>query len=94
MILVIFSFVLLIYGIYSWSVELKIKGSEWLPIMFSSSLNLFLLFVYWLLGIGFIKPLNIKENKAVRFLAQIGFGGNILLFICSILIIVGFGIIP
>jgi hypothetical protein len=75
-------------------VELRISGSEWLPIMASSSLNLFLLFVYWALGIGYIKPLNIKENKVIRILSGVGFGGNIVLFICCILIVIGFGIIP
>jgi hypothetical protein len=75
-------------------VKLKISDSEWLPIMVSSSLNLFLLFVYWVLGIGYIKPSNIQENKVIRVLSKVGFGGNIILFIYCILIIMGFGIIP
>jgi hypothetical protein len=62
--------------------------------MASSSLNLFLLFVYCALGIGYIKPANIQENKVVRVLSKVGFGGNIVLFICCILIVIGFGIIP
>lgn len=62
--------------------------------MASSSLNLFLLFVYWELGIGYIKPSNIQENKVVRILSKVGFGGNIVLFICCILIVIGFGIMP
>jgi len=62
--------------------------------MASSSLNLFLLFVYWVLGIGYIKPSNIKENKVIRILSRVGFGGNIVLFICCILIVIGFGIMP
>lgn len=74
--------------------ELKISDSEWLPIMVSSSLNLFLLLVYWVLGIGYIKPSNIQENKVIRVLSMVGFGGNIVLFICCILIVIGFGIIP
>ncbi|CAB1252783.1 hypothetical protein CLOSBL3_12517 [Clostridiaceae bacterium BL-3] len=74
--------------------KLKISDSEWLPIMVSSSLNLFLLFVYWVLGIGYIKPSNIQENKVIRVLSKVGFGGNIILFIYCILIIMGFGIIP
>jgi len=57
-------------------------------------LNLFLLFVYWALGIGYIKTSSIPENKVTRILSKVGFGGNIVLFICSILIIIGFGIIP
>lgn len=85
---------LLIFGIYAWLIGLKIGGSEWLPIMTSSSFNLFLLFIYWLLGRGFIKPLNIKENNTIRFLAKVGFGGNIVLFIICILIVIGFDIIP
>lgn len=74
--------------------ELRISDSEWFPIMASSSLNLFLLFVYWTLGIGYIKPSNIQENMVVRVLSKVGFGGNIVLFICCILIVIGFGIIP
>jgi hypothetical protein len=53
-----------------------------------------LLLVYWVLGISCIKPSNIQENKVVRVLSKIGFGGNIVLFICCILIVIGFGIIP
>jgi hypothetical protein len=75
-------------------VELRISDSEWLPIMASSSLNLFLLFVYRALGIGYIKPSNIKENKVIRILSRVGFGGNIVLFVFCILIVIGFGIIP
>lgn len=92
--LVILSCLLLIFGIYAWVVELKISDSEWLPIMVSSNLNLFLLLVYWALGIGYIKPSNIQEDKVVRVLSNIGFGGNIVLFIFCILIVIGFGIIP
>jgi len=75
-------------------VELRISDSEWLPIMASSSLNLCLLFVFWALGIQYIKPLKIQENRVVRVLSKVGFGGNIFLFILSILIVIGFGIIP
>jgi len=92
--LVFLSCLLLIFSIYAWLVELRISDSEWLPIMASSSLNLFLLFVYWVLGIGYIKPSNIKENKVIRILSRVGFGGNIVLFICCILIVIGFGIMP
>lgn len=74
--------------------KLRISDSEWLPLMVSSSLNLFLLFVYWVLGIGYTKPSNIQENKVVRVLSKVGFGGNIILFIYCILIVIGFGIIP
>lgn len=74
--------------------KLRISDSEWLPIMTSSSLNLFLLFVYLVLGIGYIKPSNIQENKLVKILSKVGFGGNIILFIFCILIVIGFGIIP
>ena len=62
--------------------------------MASSSLNLFLLFVYWALGTGCINSSKPPENKVIRILPKVGFGGNIVLFICSILIIIGFGIIP
>lgn len=41
-----------------------------------------------------LKPSNIQENNAVRLLAKVGFGGNIVLFICGILIVIGFDIIP
>ncbi|MCB2299212.1 hypothetical protein [Clostridium tagluense] len=34
------------------------------------------------------------ELNKIRILSKVGFGGNIVLFICSILIIVGFDIIP
>lgn len=51
--------------------------------MLSSTLNLFLLFIYWALGRGFIRPANMSENKIVRVLAKVGFGGNIALFIFS-----------
>ena len=74
--------------------KLRISDSEWLPLMVSSSLNLFLIFVYWVLGIGYIKPSNIQENKVGRVLSKVGFGGNIILFIYCILIVMGFGIIP
>ncbi|WP_291634209.1 hypothetical protein [Clostridium sp.] len=57
-------------------------------------MNLFLLFVYWALGMGYSKPSETPENKVIRILSKVGFGGNIVLFICSILIIIGFGIIP
>jgi hypothetical protein len=79
---------------FAWISGLTISGSEWLPIMASSSLNFFLLFVYWILGIGYIKPSNVQENKVVRLLSKVGFGGNIFLFLCCILIVIGFGIIP
>nr|MBK5235532.1 hypothetical protein [Clostridium sp.] len=55
---------------------------------------MFLLFVYWALGMGYSKPSETPENKVIRILSKVGFGGNIVLFICSILIIIGFGIIP
>ena len=93
-IIVLLSCLFLIFGIYSWVVELRISGSEWLPIAISSSLNFLLLSVYWALGEGFIKPQNIRENKAIRVLSKAGFGGNIVLFIFCILIVIGFGIIP
>lgn len=90
----ILSCLLLIFGIYAWVVELRISDSEWLPIMASSCLNLILLFVYRALGTGYIKPSNIEENAVVRVLSKVGFGGNIVLLICCILIVIGFGIIP
>lgn len=62
--------------------------------MASSILNLFLLLVYWLLGIGYIKPFNISENRVIKIIAKIGFGGNILFLILSISTIILFGIIP
>ena len=92
--LVILSCFLLGFSIYAWVFELRINDSEWLPIMLSSIFNLFLLFIYCLLGIEFIKPSNMQENKVIKVLAKIGFGGNIILFICCILIVIGFGIIP
>jgi hypothetical protein len=92
--LAILSCLLLIFIIYAWLVELRISDSEWLAIMVPSSLNLLLLLVYWVVGISCIKPSNIQENKVVRVLSKVGFGGNIVLFICCILIVIGFGIIP
>lgn len=92
--LAILSCLLLIFSIYAWLVELRISNSEWLAIMVPSSLNLLLLLVYWVVGISCIKPSNIQENKVVRVLSKVGFGGNIVLFICCILIVIGFGIIP
>lgn len=85
---------LLIFGIFAWVSGLRISDSELLPIMLSSVLNLFLLLLYWALGVAFIKTSNASENKVVRILSKVGFGGNIALFICCILIIIGFGIIP
>ncbi|GCD10474.1 hypothetical protein Ctaglu_20970 [Clostridium tagluense] len=35
-----------------------------------------------------------SQLNEIRILSKVGFGGNIVLFICSILIIVRFGIIP
>lgn len=93
-ILVILSCLLLIFSIFAWTSRLRISGSELLPIMALSSLNLFLLFIYWVLGTGEIKPSIISINKAIRILSKVSFGGNIALFICSILIFIGFGIIP
>lgn len=92
--LVILSCLLFVFGIFAWVSGLRLSNSELLPIMGSSSLNLFLLFVYWALDIRYIKPSNISENKVIRILSKVGFGGNIVLLICSILIISGFGIIP
>lgn len=92
--LVILSYLLLIFDIFAWISGLRISDSELLPIIASSSLSMFLLFVYWALGIGYIKTRSIPENKVTRILSNVGFGGNIALFICSILIIIGFGIIP
>lgn len=92
--LVILSCLLLVFGIYSWLTGLSISDSELLPIIASSSLNLFLLFIYWALGIGYNKHSIITENRVVRILSKIGFGGNIVLLLLSILIIIGFGIIP
>ena len=84
----------MIFGVFAWVIGLRIRDSERLIIIASSSINLLLLFIYWALGIGYVKPLNIQENKVVRPLSKVGFGGNIILFICSILIIIGFFIIP
>ena len=92
--LVILSCLLLVFGIYAWIVGLRIIGSEWLPIMISSSLNLFLFFIYWTLGIEYSKLSNIQESKVIRVLSKVGFGGNIVLFIYCILIVIGFGMIP
>ncbi|MFT5871939.1 MAG: hypothetical protein ACI8WT_000863 [Clostridium sp.] len=93
-ILVVLSCLLLSFGIFAWVSGLRISDSELLPILASSSLNLFLLFIYWALGVGYIKPSGTSENKVIRILSKVGFGGNIVLFILSILIIIGFGIIP
>lgn len=93
-ILVILSCLLLSFGIFAWVSGLRISDSELLPIIASSSLNLFLLFVYWALGIGYIKSSETTENKVIRILSKVGFGGNIVLFIISILVIIGFGILP
>ena len=92
--LVVLSCILLIFSIFAWISGLRIKGSELLPILLSSILNLFLLLIYWLLGIGYIKPFKIAENKKIKILSKVGFGGNILMLVLSILIIIGFGIIP
>lgn len=92
--LVILSCLLLIFSIFAWASGLRINDSELLPIIDSSGLNLLLLFVYWVLGIGYANPSNIPENKVIKILSKVGFGGNIVLFICSIVIIIGFGIIP
>lgn len=90
----ILSCLLLIFSIFAWGSGFKIGTSELLPILVSSLLNLFLLLIYWLLGIGYIKPFSILENKAIKILSKVGFGGNILMLLLSILIIIGFGIIP
>lgn len=92
--LVILSCLLLVFSIFAWVSGLRIIGSELLPIMASSILNLYLFLIYWLLGLGYIKPSNIQENKAIKTLSKVAFGGNIILLILSILIIIGFGIIP
>lgn len=62
--------------------------------MLASITALLPLFVYWVLGLGYVKPSDIPENKTIRTLAKIGFGGNLILLIFSILIIIGFGIAP
>lgn len=92
--LVILSCIILIFSIFAWVYGLEIKDSELLPILASSILNLFLLVIYWLLGIGYIKPFKILENKIIKTLSKLGFGGNIVMLILSILIIIGFGVIP
>lgn len=92
--LVMLSCLLLIFSIFSWISGLKIKGSELLPILVSSISNLILLLIYWLLGIGYIKSFNISENKWIKTLSKIGFGGNIGMLILSILTILLFGVIP
>ncbi|MGO1371956.1 MAG: hypothetical protein ACTHVE_08895, partial [Senegalia sp. (in: firmicutes)] len=73
---------------------LRIKGSELLPIFFSSILNLFILLIYLRLGELYIKNSKVSKNRIIKILSKIGFGGNILLLIYSILIIIAFGIIP
>lgn len=92
--LIILSCLLLIFSIFAWISGLRISNSELLPILASSVLNLFLLLIYWLLGIGYIKPFKIPEHRVIKILSKVGFGGNIVLLILSILIIIGFGIIP
>ena len=92
--LVVFSCLLLIFSIFSWVYGLRIENSELLPILISSMLNLFLLLIYWLLSIGYIKPFRISENEIIKTLSKVGFGGNILFLIICILTILGFGIVP
>ena len=78
-ILVILSYLLLSFGIFAWVSGLRISDSEVLLIIVSSSLNLFLLFIYWELGIGYIKFSETPENKVIRILSKVEFGGNIIL---------------
>lgn len=93
-ILAVLSCLLLIFSVFAWVSGFKISTSELLPILLSSILNLFLLLIYWLLGIGYIKPFKISENKIIRTLSRVGFGGNIVMLILSILTIFGFGVVP
>lgn len=92
--LIIISYLLLIFSIFALMSGLRIKGSELLPIFFSSILNLFILLIYLRLGELYIKNSKVSKNRIIKILSKIGFGGNILLLIYSILIIIGFGIIP
>lgn len=62
--------------------------------MISSSLSLFLLYIYRGLGKRYIKPADIQENKVIKVASKVGFGGNIALFLFCILILFGFGIMP
>ncbi|WP_442198623.1 hypothetical protein [Senegalia sp. (in: firmicutes)] len=92
--LIIMSYLLLIFSIFTLTSGLRIKGSELLPIFFSSILNLFILLIYLRLGKLYIKNSKVSKNRIIKILSKIGFGGNILLLIYSILIIIAFGIIP
>ena len=85
---------LLIFSIFAWISGFRIGTSELLPILISSILNLFLLLIYWLLGIGYIKLFKIAENKIIKIMSKIGFGGNILFLMLSILTIILFGVVP
>ncbi|MGH4126038.1 MAG: hypothetical protein ACREV6_24290 [Clostridium sp.] len=93
-ILVILSCLLLSFSIFAWVSGLRISDSELLPIIASSNLAMLLFFIYWALGMGSIKSLRTPENKIIRILSKVGFGGNIVLTILSILTIIGFGIMP
>ncbi len=68
--------------------------SELLPIILFSTLNLFMLFTYWLFGKVEMQFAKATENKIIKILSTIGFGGNIVVLILCILIIAGFGVIP
>lgn len=93
-VLVILSLFLLAFNIVAWIFGVKIYSSELLPILASSLLNLLLMLIYSLLGAGYIKAFNISETRAIGIGAKIGFGGNILFLMLSIVTIIGFGIIP
>ncbi|AOT72228.1 hypothetical protein [Geosporobacter ferrireducens] len=92
--LVALSYFLSGFSAYSWASGLRFKGSELLPILMSTVLNLLCFIIYKMLPLNSLTTVRISENKIYRFLPLIGFYINFVFIGLCIIVIVGFSIIP
>lgn len=93
-ILIILSYLSISFSIFSWISGLQFKGSEFLPILMSTLINLFCFSLYKVLTLKIFSTVHKTESISLKLLAKMGFYANFIFLGLCTFIIITFGIIP
>lgn len=90
LILTFSAFSLLIFGIFAWFTDFEINGSSLLPLLLSTGISNLLYLIY---RSSYRNADPESQSRLITIMGKIGFEGNMVLFICLLLYMIGYSLI-